>query len=328
MITMEQLSFGVEVEVGAQTREAVARAVQSVVGGTIRHMGGPPYDPWHITAADGREWRVVADSSLAAYPPDQRAEVVSPILAWDDLSTVQAVVRALRRIHCEVGPLNGLHVHVGAEHFTGKTLAILAKQVYANEDLIFHAFAVSEERKVRYTKSLDPAFIARLVRRKPVTREAFFQCWYNAKQYQPTRYHASRYHLLNLNSAALPRNTIEFRAYTPEGLHAGKIKAAIVFSLALCARALNSRAASAKKKVYDPASAKYDFRVALILALKLSGPEHRHTRRHLMARMPGDAAFKHTSRPSTSSVKKAEAASEADALLATPQTGGRFHDTA
>jgi len=201
---------------------------------------------------------------------------------------------------------------VGAESFTGKTLAILAKQVYANEELIFHAFGVSDERKARYTRPLDPAFIARLVRRKPVTREAFFQCWYNAKHYQPTRYHPSRYVLLNLNSAALPRNTIEFRAYTPEGLHAGKIKAAIVFSLALCARALNSRAASAKKKVYDPASAKYDFRVALILALQLSGPAHRHTRRHLMARMPGDAAFKHTCRPGKSSGKQIETTSEAD----------------
>jgi hypothetical protein len=327
MITMEQLSFGVEVEVGAQTRETVARAVQSVVGGTIRHIGGPPYDPWSLHAADGREWRVVADSSLP-YPPDLRAEVVSPILTWDDLPTVQAVVRALRCIHCEVGPLNGLHVHVGAESFTGKTLAILAKQVYANEELIFHAFGVSDERKARYTKPLDPAFIARLVRRKPVTREAFFHCWYNTKDYQPTRYHVTRYHLLNLNSAAMERNTIEFRAYTPEGLHAGKIKAAIVFSLALCARALNSRAASAKRKTYDPASAKYDFRVAMILALRLSGPQHRHTRRHLLARMPGDAAFKHTCRPGKSSVKQAEAASEAGVAPARPQTGGPSHATA
>ncbi len=111
---------------------------------------------------------------------------------------------------------------------------------------------------------------------------------------------------MNFNSTAL-RDTIEFRSYTPEGLHAGKIKAAIVFSLALCARALNSHAASAKKKAYDPASAKYDFRVALILALKLSGPEHKQTRRHLLARMPGDAAFKYPERRPQRTVKKTEA---------------------
>jgi len=319
MVTLESLKFGVEIEVGSQTRETVARAVQSVVGGTVRHIGGPPYDPWAVTAPDGREWRVVADSSLSAYDPDKRAEVVTPILTWSDLSTVQEIVRALRRAKCSVNGQAGLHVHIDGSLFTGKTLAILAKQVYANEELIFHAFGVSEERKARYTKPLDPAFIQRLQRRKPVTREAFFQCWYNAKHYAPTRYHASRYHLLNLNSAALERNTIEFRAYTPEGLHAGKIKAAIVFSLALCARALNSRAASAKKKTYDPRSARYDFRVALILALKLSGPEHRHTRRHLMERMPGDAAFKYKERrPLRTSVKKAEATTGAGAETLQP----------
>jgi hypothetical protein len=127
-----------------------------------------------------------------------------------------------------------------------------------------------------------------------------------------------RYTLINFNSTAL-RDTIEFRSYTPEGLHAGKIKAAIVFSLALCARALNSRAASAKKKPYDPRSARYDFRVALILALKLSGPEHRNTRRHLMERMPGDAAFKYKERrPQRAVVKKAEATTEAGTAMFQP----------
>jgi len=318
MVTLEQLHYGVELECGGQTRETVARAVQSVVGGEVRHLGGPPYDPWCVTALDGREWRVVADSSLSAYPPEQRAEVVTPILTWDDLPTVQEIVRALRRAQCQVNGQAGLHVHVGAESFTGKTLAILAKQIYANEELIFHAFAVSEERKARYTKPLDPAFITRLQRSRPATREAFFRCWYGTRDYTPTRYHASRYTLVNFNSTAL-RNTIEFRSYTPEGLHAGKIKAAIVFSLALCARALNSHGASAKKKAYDPASAKYDFRVALILALKLSGPEHRNTRRHLLARMPGDAAFKYAEqRPQRTSVKKTEAATGAGAEMLQP----------
>lgn len=318
MITIQSLNFGVEVEVVSQTRETVARAVQSVVGGTIRHIGGTPYDAWGVTAADQREWRVVADSSLSAYPPEQRAEVVSPILSWDDVPTLQEIIRALRKAGCVTNGQAGLHCHVGAEHFTGKSLAMLAKHVYANEELIFHAFAVSEERKARYTKPLDPAFITRVQRTRPTTREAFFRCWYGTRAYTPTRYHASRYTVVNFNSTAL-RNTIEFRSYTPEGLHAGKIKAAIVFSLALCARALNSRAASAKKKAYDPRSARYDFRVALILALKLSGPDHRNTRRHLMERMPGDAAFKFKEqRPRPAAVKKIEATTGAGAETLQP----------
>ena len=318
MITLQSLYFGVEVEVGGQTRETVAHAVHSVVGGTVRHIGGAPYDAWRVIAPDDREWNIVADSSLSAWPQEKRAEVVTPILTWDDMETVQEIVRAMRRAKCEVNGQAGLHVHIGAESFTGKTLAILAKQVYANEELIFHAFAVSEERKARYTKPLDPAFITRLERRKPRTREAFFQCWYNERQYTPTRYHNSRYAVVNFNSTAL-RNTIEFRSYTPEGLHAGKIKAAIVFSLALCARALNSHSASAKKKTYDPTSAKYDFRVALILALKLSGPDYKHTRQHLLARMPGDAAFKNPNqRPTKVAAQKTKVITEVEAETLQP----------
>jgi len=128
----------------------------------------------------------------------------------------------------------------------------------------------------------------------------------------------NRYALVNFNSTAL-RDTIEFRSYTPEGLHAGKIKAAIVFSLALCARALNSHAASAKRKTYSPASAKYDFRVALILALKLSGPEYKYTRLHLLARMPGDAAFKnHNQRPGKVADRKTKVINEAGAETLQP----------
>jgi len=43
--------------------------------------------------------------------------------------------------------------------------------------------------------------------------------------------------------------------------------------------------------------------------------------------MPGDAAFKHTNRPGKSSLKQAEAVSEAGVAPARPQTGGPSHVT-
>ena len=99
-----------------------------------------------------------------------------------------------------------------------------------------------------------------------------------------------RYHIVNVNSLYV-HGTIEFRAYTPGNLHAGKIKAAILFSLAICVKALNSRAASAQRRTYDASSAKYDFRVFL-LHLGMIGEEYKTARKHLLALMPGDAAFK------------------------------------
>lgn len=45
MVTLEQLHFGVEIEVGSRTRETVARAVQSVVGGPCGMSAARPMIP-------------------------------------------------------------------------------------------------------------------------------------------------------------------------------------------------------------------------------------------------------------------------------------------
>ncbi|MCL4551932.1 MAG: amidoligase, partial [Candidatus Marsarchaeota archaeon] len=59
----------------------------------------------------------------------------------------------------------------------------------------------------------------------------------------------------------------------------------------IAAKALNSRGASSRKRAFDPASAKYDFRVFL-LHLGMIGDEFKTARQHLLSAMPGDAAWK------------------------------------
>ncbi|MDY6822531.1 MAG: amidoligase family protein, partial [Thermodesulfobacteriota bacterium] len=52
---LRQINFGIEIETVKRTRERVARAVQSVVGGEVRHVGSPAsFDPWEITDEQGR----------------------------------------------------------------------------------------------------------------------------------------------------------------------------------------------------------------------------------------------------------------------------------
>jgi hypothetical protein len=292
MIHVQALTFGVEVETVGQTRQAVATAIRSVVGGTLRHVGYPAcYDPWEVLAADGRIWRVMADASLTNVPAHLRAEVVTPILTYADLPLVQAVVRAVRKAGARTDEKTAVHVHVGAEMFPVNAVVNLLKLVYQQEDLVFAALGVSPERRAQYTRPLDPAMMARLLRSRPRTREQLNRVWYGTYTPAPTRQDATRYTIVNVNSLFV-RNTLEFRAYTAGNLHAGKIKAAIQFSLALCAKAVNSQAASARRRVYHPESAKYDFRVFL-LRLGLIGPEYKTARKHLLALMPGDAAFKH-----------------------------------
>ena len=301
---LRSLHFGVEIELTQKTREQVAWAIQSVVGGEVRHVGFPSgLDPWSVIDPRGRDWKVVADASLSMAPPALRAEIVSPVLDYSDLPELQNVVRAVRNAGAHAPHFGaGLHVHVDASAFDGAALARLAKIVYKQEELILYALGVTPERLARYTKPISEDFIRRIERAKPKTKDDLNPLWYGYRNMQPTRYDSSRYTTLNLNPV-WTQGTFEYRA-SQSSLHAGQVKASIQLCLALAAKALNARAACSRKRKFDPQSAKYDMRVFLISSLKMNGDEFKTARKHLLARMPGDAAFKY-GRPQT------------------PKTGGR-----
>ena len=81
--------------------------------------------------------------------------------------------------------------------------------------------------------------------------------------------------------------------------------------LAVAAKALNGRAASSRKRSFDPQSARYDFRVFL-LHLGLIGDEFKIARKHLIAALPGDSAFKRGRvKPNEQSAPKVEPLTEA-----------------
>jgi hypothetical protein len=289
-VKLHELRFGCEIETIKRSRGDVARAIQSVVGGDVRHLGSPiSYDPWEVKDEQGRVWEVVADASLTSVPTDLRAEVVSPVLSYQDIPILQEVVRAIRKCGATVDEKCGMHVHVDSSAFTGKTLANLAKIMYKQEPLILMALGVSQSRLRQYTKPISPEFIAKLEHSRPKTLEQVNRLWYGHLNTHPTHYDSSRYNCLNLHNVWF-RGTVEFRMFEAT-LHAGKVKAAIQFVLAIAAKALNSRRASSKKREYDPASAKYDLRVFLI-HLGLIGDEFKTARMHLLHAMPGDAAFK------------------------------------
>lgn len=302
---LQELRFGVEIETVKRERETVARAIQSVVGGEVSHVGGSSsYDPWEVRDDKNRVWNVVADSSLGNVAAHLRAEIVTPVLCYEDIDDLQEVVRAVRRCGAQVDDKCGLHIHVGTEEFGGKALTNLAKTFYKYEPLIIAALGVSEQRMRQYTKPLSDEFIARLGKLRTRTRDQVNKAWYGHLNDHPTRYCSSRYVTLNLNSVFY-RGTVEFRMFEAT-LHAGKVKAAIQFVLALCAKAMNSRGASSRKREFDPQSAKFDFRVFLI-HLGLIGDEFKTARTHLLSAMPGDAAFKRGRKKAKAAASNAEA---------------------
>jgi len=294
VVDFKSLRFGVEVECTGQTRERVAQAIQSVVGGEVRHVGTPAcYDPYEVTDASGRIWRVVADSSLTDVSSHLRAEVVSPILTYGDIPEFQEVIRAVRKCGAKSSPKAGVHIHLDCSQFDGKSLINLAKLYAKQEALILKAFGVSEERMNRYAKPMNPAFIQRIEKCRKREVSEINKLWYGYQKANPQRYDPERYAAVNFTSYLI-RGSVEFRLFQfpTEKLHAGMLRAWIVFVLALGARALNCKGTSSRRREFDPESARYDFRVFL-LHLGLIGDEFKSPRAHLLHLMPGDAAWKH-----------------------------------
>jgi len=52
------------------------------------------YRDVRITTQDGRSWKVVPDGSLSG--GENSGEIVSPVLGYDDIDTLQNIIRAVR----------------------------------------------------------------------------------------------------------------------------------------------------------------------------------------------------------------------------------------
>lgn len=288
--TMKTIRFGVEIETVGKTRRAVAHAVQSVVGGTIAHIGSPScYDPWKITAPDGRVWTVMRDGSL---PQGGGAEIVTPICRYEDIETIQEVARAVRRIGARADESTcGIHIHIDGARFDAAGISRLAKLTYSQEELMVKALRCESRMSGRWCGEVSEAFIQRLRRAgTPASLSQISTAWYNGNADWRARdhYDGSRYTGLNLHSLFF-RGTVEFR-YFNATLHAGKIKSYIQLCLGLGAKALNSRGAAARKRSFNPSNPRYAFRTFLI-RLGMNGQEFKTLRHHLLNHLPGNSSW-------------------------------------
>lgn len=84
------------------------------------HAGLDPSEVRHLAA---RTWKGVSDGSLTSVPEHLRAEVVSPVLTYDDLPQIQEVVRDIRRAGAKVNAQCGIYIHVDAAPFDVRHLA-------------------------------------------------------------------------------------------------------------------------------------------------------------------------------------------------------------
>ncbi len=106
---MKKQTIGVEVEMNSIARDRAARIAAKFFGtgryeNTAARNG---YSTWSAWDADGREWKFQKDVSIAG-PDSEKCEMVTPILTYSDIETLQELIRQLR--------------HAGAKSDAGETV--------------------------------------------------------------------------------------------------------------------------------------------------------------------------------------------------------------
>ena len=294
---MENLTFGIEIELTGVTRRKAAGIIAAHFG-TSAYYEGTAYKTYAAKDQQGRIWKAMRDSSIHASKKvngqiesasdEYKTEVVSPILRYEDIKDLQEIVRSLRAAGAIANSSTGIHIHIGAERFTAKTLRNLANIMASKESLLKKALQILPARQT-YCEPASQSFMNRLNREKPQTLEALKNIWYEGRPERSSyHYDNSRYRMLNLHST-FSKGTVEFRMFNST-THAGKIKAYIQLCLAIASQALNTTKASCQKHETD--NPKYAMRCWL-LRLGLIGDEFKTARYHLLANLEGNSAWRH-----------------------------------
>lgn len=304
---MKNDTFGVEVEMYGITRIKAAGVVAKYFDTAVQHDWTIHncYDGRRIMDASGRWWKVMRDSSIIA-PEEQKVELVTPILRWEDMETLQGLIRALRK----AGALSdkehscGVHIHVGGAGQTPATVRNLVNIMASHEDLIADAIGMDKHstRYLRWAQVTDPRFLAQVNRRKPQTMDELAEVWYTSQgcTYRPDwgcHYNSTRYHMLNLH-ALFTKGTLEFRMFqfdSPEngrkgGLHAGLLKSYIQLCLGMCELAKSVKTASPKPQQTE--NPKFAMRTWMC-RMGMQGEEFATARKLLTRRLAGNAAFRY-----------------------------------
>jgi hypothetical protein len=274
---IRSVTFGIEIETFGISREQAAAAVAVAVGGTVEYTGGT-YETRRITMADGRSWTVVRDGSLAM----GGAEVVSPICRFDDIATVQEVVRALRRAGARVDESCGIHVHIGIDQLGAAGCTRLVRIVAAHDATIQAMLGIHASRR-HYCRALPSDIVARIDARRPATMTDLAEAWYGTRDEarltsrRQHHYDDSRYHGLNIHSAFY-RGTVEFRWFNGT-LHAGKVRAYIMLALGLAAKVITNKTLFTSQR---SGATKQDA-IKLLDKLFIKGAEFENCRTHLLA---------------------------------------------
>lgn len=97
---LKKQNYGVEVEFTGISRKMAADAVAEIIGTTASRPDHTCYQTRTIQDSQGRKWKVMRDSSInpirkvgTENMDEYRVEFVTPVLKYEDLDTLQAIIR-------------------------------------------------------------------------------------------------------------------------------------------------------------------------------------------------------------------------------------------
>lgn len=236
--------FGVEIEMTGLSRanaaEVVARELNSRV---YDHIGS--YDARLIKDSQGRTWKIVSDASIDTHGNggSYAVEFVTPPLNYEDIETLQNIVRKLKEAGAKRDNSCGIHVHVDGANHTPESLRRLVNFMTARQDLIYESLEIGA-RANRWCRKLNQNLLKEMKKDKNLSKTSMEQIWYSPANddysdgIDHQHYNSTRYHGVNLHSF-FTKGTVEFRLFNST-LHAGKIKAYIQFCLAVSAWAITA----------------------------------------------------------------------------------------
>ena len=200
---MRDLRYGIEIEMTGLSRGKAAETLAGFFGTRAEHTGGG-YDAYAMRDAQGRVWKIVSDGSIQTQKKVRgqtvyadstySVELVSPVCVYEDIGTIQEIVRALRRNNALVNDSCGIHVHVGAEKFDAQHLRNITNIMASKEELIYKALQVDLNRSEDYCRRVEQRFLRQVNEQKPQSLDRFKSIWYNGRDGSNVHYHASRYH--------------------------------------------------------------------------------------------------------------------------------------
>lgn len=205
---LKKQNYGVEVEFTGISRKMAADAVAEIIGTTASRPDHTCYQTRTIQDSQGRKWKVMRDSSInpirkvgTENMDEYRVEFVTPVLKYEDLETLQAIIRKFREIGGVPHASCGIHIHVDGANHTATSLRRLVNFMYSRQEIIYDALAVGS-RKNRWCLPVCKNLLDTMKKDKNITTDSVEKIWYSPandgycggidhQHYNSTRYHSS-----------------------------------------------------------------------------------------------------------------------------------------